>query len=171
MINNKVMLGLMILLLFSFCKETESEELYNSEFLYEDNQDGTVTDTRTNLVWQRCSLGKNNDRECSGITLKLKWEEAIVQCQALNLAGKKWRLPTKEELKSTIIKKKTLSIPFISLSIDETAFPKTMGGAYWSSSVNASDQQGITAWGVIYGTRVIGFFNKEKEYYVRCVQE
>ena len=71
---------------------------------FRDNGDGTVTDTKTKLIWQKCSIGQNNDATCSGKATRLSWDwgRAKNSCKKLKLAGKKWRLPEKEELKSLI---------------------------------------------------------------------
>ncbi len=53
-----------------------------------DNGDGTVTDSRTGLVWQQME----NDRE-------INYDNAVEFCDGLRLAGHtNWRLPSKEEL-------------------------------------------------------------------------
>jgi hypothetical protein len=78
---------------------------------YRDNRNGTVTDKKTNLIWQRCTLLHNNDKECSyKESLKdlysgreMWWQSAIHECNKLKLAGKKWRLPTIKELETLVI--------------------------------------------------------------------
>ena len=55
--------------------------------LFVDNRDGTITDKKTNLMWQR-----NYNKE------KLSWEEAQRYCRTLTLGGhKNWRLPEPSE--------------------------------------------------------------------------
>jgi hypothetical protein len=58
---------------------------------FTDNQDGTITDTETGLMWQQETMEKKD------------WDNAILSCSELNLAGHKdWRLPTIEELLSIV---------------------------------------------------------------------
>jgi hypothetical protein len=43
---------------------------------YTDNVKGTVTDNNTGLMWQKCSVGQNNDASCSGNALTYNWYQA-----------------------------------------------------------------------------------------------
>ncbi|MCM8774064.1 MAG: DUF1566 domain-containing protein [Candidatus Omnitrophica bacterium] len=62
-----------------------------SKYSLRDNQDGTVTDLNTGLMWK-----KEESPE-------LNWEEAMNYCQELNLAGyNDWRLPTIKEIATLI---------------------------------------------------------------------
>jgi len=55
------------------------------------NDDGTVTDTETGLMWQQQRITGMN------------WKEALAHCESLALAGyDDWRLPSIEELQSII---------------------------------------------------------------------
>jgi len=65
---------------------------------YTDNGDGTVTDNYSGLVWQKCSVGQNNDSSCSGTATGMNWQDAGNYCSSSSLAGKSWRLPTVNEL-------------------------------------------------------------------------
>ena len=57
-----------------------------------DNEDGTVTDNATGLMWQQSDDGNTYD-----------WEEAMSYCENLNLAGySDWRLPNVKELQSIV---------------------------------------------------------------------
>lgn len=57
---------------------------------FEDNNDGTVTDKLTGLVWQKLPYWDS-----------LNWEMALTYADTLSLAGKKdWRLPNIKELQS-----------------------------------------------------------------------
>lgn len=56
---------------------------------------GTAKDTKTGLVWQRCTYGQTwNGSGCSGAPKKMNWHEAM----KLNKNG--WRVPTIDELGS-----------------------------------------------------------------------
>ena len=70
---------------------------------YTDNGNGTVTDNATGLLWQKCFKGRNNDGTCSddaGVTDTATWADAGTYCSGLSLAGKTWRLPTRQELET-----------------------------------------------------------------------
>ncbi len=54
-----------------------------------DNGNGTVTDTRTNLMWTK-------DANLFG---RLNWDDAISRCSSFSISGiGGWRLPSKDEL-------------------------------------------------------------------------
>jgi hypothetical protein len=84
-----------------------------------------VTDTKTRLVWQRCSAGQSWDGStCTGSAATYTHEQALAY--AKTQTG--WRLPTVKELSS--LADKTRSNP----AIDTTAFPATPAEGYWTSS-------------------------------------
>ena len=70
---------------------------------YQDNDDGTVTDIATGLMWQRCASGREwREGECQGEALVVPYSDAEVQVKWANhnsVAGyNDWRLPKIEEL-------------------------------------------------------------------------
>ncbi|MTH97852.1 DUF1566 domain-containing protein [Roseibium sp. RKSG952] len=68
---------------------------------YVDNSDGTVTDTNTNLMWQK-SPDTNGDGVVNAAD-KMTYEQAVEATKKFELAGKTdWRLPTIKELYSLI---------------------------------------------------------------------
>jgi hypothetical protein len=83
------------------------------------NDDGTVADASTGVVWQRETAGP------------MTWEEAINYCEGLSLGGHDdWRLPNINELQSIV--DYTRFYP----AIDAAAFPVTMSSTYWSSTTD-----------------------------------
>ncbi|MCB1144950.1 MAG: chitobiase/beta-hexosaminidase C-terminal domain-containing protein, partial [Leptospiraceae bacterium] len=65
---------------------------------YTDNGDGTITDNVTGLIWQKCSMGQNNDSTCSGTATRVTWTDAVSYCENLSLGGQAdWRLPGKKQ--------------------------------------------------------------------------
>lgn len=127
---------------------------------YTDNGD-TITDTRTGLVWQKCSNGQSGASCGTGSATTATWTAAITYCNNLNLAGKTWRLPSKNELLSITERSK------YSPAIDTTYFPATVSSSYWSSSTYASGT--ASAWGVYFNYGYSSYFSKPNNYYVRCV--
>ncbi len=118
------------------------------------NNDSTVTDTMTGLVWQQGEAGQ------------MTWEKALEYCENLTLAGKNdWRLPTVRELAS-ITKSDTYNP-----AADTLYFPDIKSDFYWSSTTVDWSTRGpwasisATAAGTttnISGCRIV---------YVRCVAD
>jgi len=85
-----------------------------------DNDDGTVTDTATGLMWQQ------------GAPSSMTWEAALTYADGLALAGfNDWRLPTITELQSIV------DFSRASPAIDTNWFPGTGVSYYWSSTTYA----------------------------------
>jgi hypothetical protein len=92
---------------------------------YTDNEDGTVTDTVTGLMWQKDVATGPAGAGLSGFTQP----QAVAFCSTLTLATHSdWRLPTIIELTSIV------DLGQGSPSINVTFFPATPAAAFWSSS-------------------------------------
>lgn len=128
---------------------------------FTDNNNGTVTDSKTGLIWQQCSVGLSGTNCATGSASKQTWQTALSTCENLTLAGKTWRLPSMNELLSIVDKSK------FNPSIDVTFFPATVVGGYWSSTtyVNPTTAAWLVASHVGYGV----YDSKTNSYYVRCV--
>lgn len=97
------------------------------------NNDGTILDLDTSLVWQRCTAGQTNLTTCSGGTdLITTWTGALSYCQSLNLAGKTWRLPNISEFRSLLDFYTTFGSP----GFDPTYFPNTVSSNFWTSTTS-----------------------------------
>lgn len=114
---------------------------------FQDNGDGTATDRRTGLTWQRCVLGATlseegtpgvlGDDRClpTGIAA-FTWQEALEAVAALNAAGglaghADWRLPSRKELESIV--ERACTGP----AIDDAVFPDTPAGWSFTSTTVA----------------------------------
>ena len=132
---------------------------------YADNGNGTITDSATGLIWQKCSAGLGTTLgNCStGSISSYSWSSAISYCEGLTLGGRSdWRLPNINELGSIIDYTKS-----INPNINSTAFPNTQSNNYWSSSTCA--QFTNYAWYVNFVNGGVYDFNKASNGYVRCV--
>jgi len=115
-----------------------------------DNGDGTVTDTVTNLIWDRCSQGQSGAACATGGATTMIWTAALTAAVTANTANYKgysdWRVPNKNELESLVdITKATDPV------IDLAAFPATpAGGVYWSSTTHTPNP--AMAWSVYFST-------------------
>ncbi|QYY36453.1 DUF1566 domain-containing protein [Ruficoccus sp. ZRK36] len=115
------------------------------------NEDGTVTDTATGLVWMQADSGKG-----------MNWEDALAYAENLQLGGfDDWRLPTAKELQSIVDYTRspdTTDSPAIDPVFACTAI-KNEGGAkdwafYWTSTTHC-DGPNVQAAYIAFG-RALG---------------
>ncbi|MCC5827397.1 MAG: DUF1566 domain-containing protein [Alkalimonas sp.] len=71
---------------------------------YRDNGNGTITDTKTNLTWMRCSLGQQwTGSTCAGVAMGMPWNDALRTAMSYSYAGHSdWRVPTVDELDTLV---------------------------------------------------------------------
>ncbi len=99
-----------------------------AEFVINNTGD-EVTDSKTGLIWKRCSEGQTwTGTTCSGILLTFTHEQALARA-TLQSGVTGWRLPNVKELFSIV--DRTRSNP----AIDTTIFPATnTNHNLWSST-------------------------------------
>ena len=104
-----------------------------SDFI--DNNDGTVTHKKTNLMWQRCLFELAWDgKTCSGSGYSTIFNQSESRMQTDTFAGySDWRLPTLNEL-NTIVEYTNYSP-----AVNKDIFPGTEIGDVWSSSIGANN--------------------------------
>lgn len=100
---------------------------------FTDNGDGTVTHSKTGLMWQQCSDGLSGAGCTTGSIATYTWQQALQRVEAINsgsgFAGyNDWRLPNVAELASII--EDQCSVP----AVNETVFPGTASFGYWTST-------------------------------------
>lgn len=102
----------------------------DSRFVVNDN--ATVTDTQTDLMWKLCTEGKSGVQCKEGEALEMNWAEALLYLPEHNSLGAggytDWRLPNIREL-STLVESQCAH-PAINLDI----FPNTPASHFWTSS-------------------------------------
>jgi hypothetical protein len=117
--------------------------------------DGTATDNRTGLTWQRCPLGTVlddggtptllADDRCvpSGSSPQtFSWSAALLAAQALNSAGgfagfTDWRVPNRKELLSIVETRCT------DPAINSQVFPDTPGDSFFTSTPSVTAQSAV----------------------------
>ncbi len=138
------------------------QKVVKSEVRFIDNKDGTITDTKTSLIWV-----KNPHTD---LPEKFKnfmvWEDALQACKALDFAKyKDWRLPSIEELRELVdYTKGAGNDP----AIDTKFFPDTKTSWYWSSTPCA--WYSSSAWFVYFRSGSVHGGGKDGSYYVRPVR-
>jgi hypothetical protein len=117
-----------------------------------DNNNGTVTDTSTGLMWQQDTSD-----------YPMIWKDALSYCENSTLAGyTDWRLPTKKELQSL------MDFSRYNPAINTMYFPNTASDYYWSSTTG--DWNASFAWYVNFGYGFDRFCDKSQNNYVRAVR-
>ena len=115
-----------------------------------DNGDGTVTDTRTGLIWQQKTAPGEHT-----------WEEAVKYCETLELGSHEdWRLPSIRELQSIV------DYGRYDPAIDPV-FSAELSW-YWSSSSYVNFPN--SAWFVDFNSGYVHYDYKYNHYYVRAVR-
>lgn len=120
--------------------------------LFRDNEDETVTDQETGLMWQATEIRPKN------------WEQALAYCEGLQLGGfDDWRLPTIRELMTLVNEGQA------DPAIDRIFFPGARSAPYWTGTT-FSGHPGF-AWYVRFynGLEYNGGY-KERHYFVRAVR-
>lgn len=112
---------------------------------YQNHGDGTITDTKTELMWKRCSEGQTGEQCDAGYVTNFTWRESLNYIENANITGgfssySDWRLPNRKELESLV--EEACYSPAINMNI----FPNTPNLFYWSSSRYPAST--IYVWGV-----------------------
>jgi len=74
---------------------------------YIENGNGTLTDPRNGLTWQKCAVGQEWDGQtCLGAAVSMDWYSAMQEAKSNHfLEMNDWRLPTRDEFQSVMISK------------------------------------------------------------------
>jgi YVTN family beta-propeller protein/parallel beta-helix repeat protein len=141
-------------------------EYVQSPLSYTDNNNGTVTDNNTGLVWQKQDDGSGyNWFRASGTYDAARNPGTIDVCGSLVLGGASdWRLPTRKELMSLV----DYAIQGPGPALNETYFPGAGQSSYWSitTATFAPDSAGV----VDFGSGSLSLTSKASPAYVRCVR-
>lgn len=131
------------------------------------NGDGTVTDPATNLVWDRCVLGRSGGGCSGGSLTSYTWANALAEVSVRNNANylgySDWRLPNKNELESLV------DLTVASPAIDTTAFPNTpTTSVAWTATTFATSTG--AAWVVTFASGGVDNVDKTQSRHVRLVR-
>ena len=130
------------------------------------NTDGTVSDSETGLMWQRCSYSQtyNEDTElCEGSTPSINWQEALRGAKNDTTADyDDWQVPNIKELASIL--EHSCTEP----SINEDVFLGTKLQNYWSNTSGVSTMS--SAWVYQFDSGLNSLHAKTSNVYLRLVR-
>ena len=128
---------------------------------YTDNEDGTITDNCTGLMWvnggTRALIGSESNYLLSPKPKTIPWHDAVYFCSDLNLAGHNdWRLPNILEL-------------LITVNSNFLIFPWESGYSfyYWSSTPFDNEAWGMDNTNNFGNTQL---FSKNNGLYIQCTR-
>ncbi|MCK6557413.1 DUF1566 domain-containing protein [Candidatus Binatia bacterium] len=142
---------------------------------YVDNGDGTVTDTKTGLMWEKLSADGSIHDAYNTYTWTAAVTTKIATLNGGGFAGyTDWRLPNINELLS-LVNYGALG-PAIDAAFNTACVPSctvttcscTVSSYYWSSTTYRSSPSG--AWVVGFGSGDVGAGLKSTNFYVRAVR-
>ena len=127
---------------------------------FSDNNDGTITDNATGLIWAKDGNGAgcNNGGQ-------LAWTAALTWAYNLDFAGHEdWRLPNVFELYSICLLDAGITAPYV----NHTYFPNTVSSYYWSATTYPAITSGALY--VAFTSGNVRRTDKTNSYYVRAVR-
>lgn len=155
----KAVITAVVTLLLAATAQTASADFTN-------NGDGTVIDTKTHLMWQRCTA-PSTELNCGGVSpSRYIWDDALAYCNGLTLGGyNDWRVPNVKSLQTLVDVSKSTSP-----TTNTSYFTDTQQDQYWASTTLSGT--GSYAWYVDFNITVykVSALSKTNGLYVRCVR-
>ncbi|AXV64396.1 DUF1566 domain-containing protein [Pseudoalteromonas lipolytica] len=146
------------------CYDAVTQTTPDSRFVI--NENGTVSDVETGLMWQRCSFGQTYNSAtatCEGTSQQLTWGEALRGAKNTRLAGfSDWHVPNVKELASI------LEHRCVQPSINESVFLATKLQNYWSST--SGKERTDLAWVYQFDKGINSLHAKESDVFLRLVR-
>ena len=129
-----------------------------------DSGNGTVTDTRTGLMWDRCARGLSGLGCATGTASTFTWQAALDAAATIGAykGFSDWRLPNIKELRSLVEECR------ISPAINEFDFPNSPASFFWSGSPDAGGAP--NAWLVEFNSGGAYMGGRSFAYHVRLVR-
>ncbi|GEK09397.1 Lcl C-terminal domain-containing protein [Pseudoalteromonas peptidolytica] len=133
---------------------------------YTVNANGTILDSQTGLMWQRCNFGQSynsTSQNCEGDSQQLTWQQALIAASQDSFADfSDWHVPNIKELASIVLHQ------CVAPAVNATIFPTTKSNNYWSATTQAS--QPTFAWAYQFADGKNNPTNKTSDAFVRLVR-
>lgn len=144
------------------CSTSVPESTPTAEFT--DSGNGTVTHSKTGLVWKRCAEGQSwTGGTCTGSASAATWANAFKAAVTASTAGfGDWRLPNLKELRSIVEERCYGS------AINASVFPNAPASYFWSASATALFSS--SAWVVNFDNGSASTYGKSYAYQLRLVR-
>lgn len=132
------------------------------------NNDGTVTDNDTDLMWMQCSEGQTWEPNggagnCTGTATPHTWDAALALANGKTFAGHSdWRLPDIKELASLVAEDR------YDPAINSAIFPAPPSSSFWSGSPYANNSN--YSWSVDFTFGDAYYNNRNSSPRVRLVR-
>ena len=139
----------------------------NPNIVYTDHGNGTVTDTRTGLMWKQCAEGLSGASCQTGSAQTFTWANALAHAEASSFANySDWRLPNVKELSSLV--EDCRERP----AINTHFFPNTVdgGSGFWSGSPHAHADGSGRAWLLMFSNGGVYNDHRTNSHRVRLVR-
>ncbi len=130
---------------------------------------GTITDTKTDLMWMRCTMGMLwKGGSCTDVAANFVWQDVKYDIEDMDRKGgyagfTDWRLPTLKELESIVEHR------CIDPAINAEVFPNTPSTGFWSATKDAYHTPGVWLVYFLHGKSYMG--NNQHEWKVRLVRD
>lgn len=130
--------------------------------IYVDHGDGTVTDSETGLMWQKCVVGLSGNDCLTGTAQTFSWQAALAVANNNGDYGyNDWRLANRKELNSLV---DNACYPVI----NPTIFPNTPSANSWTSS--PAKHAIHESWVIYFDYGGVYTNPKSSEHYIRLVR-
>lgn len=133
------------------------------------NDDATLSDTATDLMWQRCAWGQTSTGSaCEGKAVEMNWAEALQVAENVNSKGtlfyNDWRLPNVRDLASIV--ERQCQEPRTNLDL----FPGTPASFFWTSTTRQGKESESGAYALSFGPEGVEHRPQSELHHVRLVR-
>ena len=127
---------------------------------YVDQGDETIIDYTTQLVWQKCPIGRTGSNCENGTESQLNWQDSLKACKNLILGGRSWRVPNFKE-----------TAFYHDFRSNEMTGQASVFPAYstFVFSTSTSDAYDPTKFKMTFGSYGVILVGKDSPFPVRCV--